>query len=111
MTKSFKDIFINGKLVAKKDLDKALDIQKKSGGSLGKILVDHGFISQNDLMVVMSRQLDIPPINLTKYKVDKGVAQLIPDRVARHYSLMPISKIGNTLTVAMSDPLNIFAIR
>ncbi|MDP3804196.1 MAG: GspE/PulE family protein, partial [Candidatus Omnitrophota bacterium] len=53
---------------------------------------------------------NIPPIDLSKYKVDKEIAMLIPEKMARHYSLMPISKIGDVLTVAMSDPLNIFAI-
>lgn len=113
MPESFKDrlidILIKGKLIKQKDLDKALELQKKSGGSLGKMLVDMGYISQKDLMVVMSQQLNIPPINLTKYKVDKEVLQLIPEKIARQYSLLPISKIGKMITVAMSDPLNIFA--
>ena len=114
MAASFRDklidILINGNLVKKKDLDKALEIQKKSGGSLGKILTENSFISQKDLMVVMSRQLNIPPIDLSKYKIDKAILQLIPEKVARHYSILPISRIGNVLMIAMADPLNIFAI-
>lgn len=104
------DILINGKLIQKKDLDKALDVQRKAGGSLGKILVEQGAISQEDLMVSLSRQLSIPPINLTKYKIDKSLAQLLPEKLAKQYSIIPVSKIGNVLTVAMADPLNIFAI-
>lgn len=114
MVGSFKDklieVLIDGKLISKKELDKALAIQKRSGGSLGKILVDKGLVSQQALMVVMSRQLNIPPIDLAKYKVDSQFVRIIPEKVARHYSLIPISKIGNVLTVAMSDPLNVFAI-
>ncbi len=114
MITSFKDkltdILIKGKLIKQKELDKALDIQKKSGGSLGQILVEKGFISREDLMLVLSRQLDIPPIDITKYRLDKEIVKLIPEKMARHYYLIPISKIGNMLTVAMSDPLNIFAI-
>ncbi len=114
MVESFKeklvDILVNGKLVKQKDLEKALEIQKKSGGSLGKILVDKGYISQKDLMVVMSHQLNIPPIDLSKYKIDKTLMDLIPERIARQYSLIPVSKIATVLTVAMSDPFNIFAI-
>lgn len=114
MAESFKnkliDILVKSRLLAQKDLDKALEIQKKSGGGLGKILVDGGYVSQKDLMVAMSRQLNIPPINLTKYKLSRELAQLIPERVARHYSLIPISKLGTILTVAVSDPLNIVAI-
>jgi len=114
MTGSFKDkladILISGKLVDKAQLDKALAVQKKSGGSLSKILVDEGYISQKSLMVALSHQLSIPPIDLSKYKIDSQVVRLIPEKVARQYSLIPISKIGTALTVAMADPLNIFAI-
>ncbi len=114
MIESFRDKLINvlvkGKLIKQKDLDKALDIQKKLGGSLGKIVVEKGFISEKDLMVAMSSQLNIPPIDLSKYKIDKSITELIPERIAKQYSLVPISKIGRVLTIAMSDPLNIFAI-
>ncbi|MFA5146065.1 MAG: GspE/PulE family protein [Candidatus Omnitrophota bacterium] len=113
MNESFKDklvdILIKGKLVKEKDLEKGLEIQKKSGGSLGKVLVDRGFISQKDLMIVMSHHLNIPPIDLTKYKITKEVLALMPEKVARQYLMIPISRLGTILTVAMSDPLNIFA--
>lgn len=104
------DILINGKLIKQRELDKALDIQKKSGGSLGRIMVEQGYISEEALLLVMSRQLNMPPINLSKYRIDKKLTQLIPEKVAKHYSLIPISTIGNVLTVAMADPFNIFAI-
>ena len=114
MLGSFKeklmDVLINGKLIKQKDLDIALDEQKKSGGSLGKILIDKGYISQKDLMVAISRELNIPPIDLSKYKIDKTLMDVIPERTARQYSIIPVSRLGNVLTVAMSDPFNIFAI-
>jgi len=114
MQESFKDklieILIKGKLINDKQLEKALDIQRKRGGSLGKILVENSFISQKTLMVVMSRQLNIPPIDLSKYKVDKEMSKLVPEKFAKQYCLIPISKIGNVLTVAMADPLDVFAI-
>jgi type IV pilus assembly protein PilB len=114
MVGSFKekliDILINGKLITRDQLDAAVEMQKKVGGSLGRILVWEGFISQKDLMVIMSRQLNMPLIDLSKYKVDKSVIGLIPERIVKQYSIIPISKIGNMLTIAMADPLNIFAI-
>lgn len=114
MVESFRDklidILINGKLIKQKDLDKALAIQKKTGGSLGKILVDQNLISQKDLMLAISRQLSIPPIDLSKYKLDRKLIQLIPERVARQYLIVPISSLGKVLTVAMADPLNILAL-
>jgi type IV pilus assembly protein PilB len=109
---SFKDrlveVLVKGNLIKERDLNKALDAQKKHGGSLGKILTDSGYISEKDLMVVMSRQLNIPPIDLAKYKIDKAMMQLIPEKFVKQYCIIPISRIGGTLTVAMSDPLNIF---
>ena len=114
MVESFKDklssVLIKGKHVKEQDLEKALEIQRKSGGSLGKILVDNGFVSEKELMVAMSQQLNIPPINLSKYTIDKSLSDLIPEKIARQYYLIPVSKIGKVLTVAMSDPLNLFAI-
>ncbi|MDD5428090.1 MAG: GspE/PulE family protein, partial [Candidatus Omnitrophica bacterium] len=114
MVESFKDrlvkALINGKLIKEKDLANALDIQKKRGGSLGKILIEKGFVSEKELMVAMSHQLNIPPIDLSKYKIDKSLGDIISEKVAKQYSIMPVSKIGKVLTVAMSDPLNLFAI-
>ncbi|MDD5495477.1 MAG: GspE/PulE family protein [Candidatus Omnitrophica bacterium] len=114
MAESFKnkliEILIKSKGLKESDLNKALETQKKSGGSLSKIMVDNGFITQKSLMLVLSQQLSIPPINLSKFKINKEVLGLIPEKMARQYSLIPISKIGNVLTVAMADPLNIFAL-
>lgn len=114
MVDSFKekliDILINGKLITQAELAAALDIQKSIGGSLGKILVWQGYVSQKDIVVAMSQQLNIPPINLSKYQIDKTLIDLIPERIVKQYLIMPISRIGNVLTVAMVDPLNIFAI-
>jgi type IV pilus assembly protein PilB len=104
------DILIKGNLLKKKDLDKALEIQKKSGGSLGKILADQGLVSQKNLVFAISSQLNIPPIDLTKYKIDKDILKLIPEKMARQYILLPLSKLGNVLTIVISDPLNVFAI-
>jgi type IV pilus assembly protein PilB len=103
-------ILIDKKLIKQEDLDKALVVQREKGGSLSDILVDMGYISRNDLMVVLSNELGIPPINLSRYKIDTNVIKLIPRKAARSYKIMPISKIGNTLVVAMADPLNIFTI-
>lgn len=103
-------VFIDKKLLKKADLDKALDAQREKGGSLSDILVNMGMISRNDLMVALSHELGIPPINLSRYKVDPNVIKLIPKKIAKRYQIVPISKMGNTLVVAMVDPLNVFAI-
>ena len=103
-------IFIEKHLLKEADLEKALKVQREKGGSLSDILVELGLISRNELMVALSQELGIPPINLSKYKIDPNVIKLIPKKIAKRYQIVPISKMSNTLVVAMVDPLNIFAI-
>src|SRR3989338_693147 len=102
-------VFIDKKLLKKADLEKALNVHREKGGSLSDILVDMGMISRDDLMVALSHELGIPHINLSRYKVDPNVIKLIPKKIAKRYQIVPISKMGNTLVVAMVDPLNVFA--
>ncbi len=110
LKKKLNEILLENKLISQKDLKTALEIQKEKGGQLSKILIDQKLISQKDLMVCLGGQLGIPPINLSKYKIAPKVAKLIPERVARHYLVIPVSKIKNVVSVAMVDPLNIFAL-
>ncbi len=114
MAKTLKDkiidLLISNKIIKKDDLDKAVKLQKDTGQKLIDIIVEQGLASKNDVMSLLSQELGIPPINLSKYKIDPIVIEKIPERFAKQYNLIPISKIGNILTVAMSDPLNVFAI-
>lgn len=114
MAKSIKDRFIelllDKKLVTEGQLDKVLKEQKNRKCSISDILIKEGIISQKELMVLLSQELDIPPINLSKYKISPELIRLIPEKIARRYCILPISVLGNTLTLAMSDPLDIFAI-
>ncbi len=103
-------ILIDNKLIKEQDLNKAMALQKEGGGSLSDILMNLGVVSKNDLMVALSHELDIPPINLSRYKADQNLIKLIPKKVAKHYKVIPISKMGDILTVALSDPMNILAI-
>lgn len=114
MVKSLKDRFIelllNDKYITKEQLNKVLKEQKKRKCSITEILISQGLITQKDLMVILSQELNIPPINLSKYKISTDVLKLIPERIAKQYNVLPVSALGKTLTLAMSDPLNIFAI-
>lgn len=103
------DALVKKGLISQKDLNKAIKIQKNKGGKLSDILVHEGFIDKNTLMSVLSQELGIPTINLARYKVDTEVLRLIPKKLAMHYKILPISKMGDILTVAMADPLNVFA--
>lgn len=104
------EVLINSKLIAKEGLERAINKQKKKGGSLSKILIDDGLATEKELMGALGRELNIPPINLSRYNIDKSLTELVPERIAKQYNLIPISKLGNRLSIAMSDPLNIFAV-
>ncbi|MEE9499855.1 MAG: GspE/PulE family protein [Candidatus Omnitrophota bacterium] len=104
------DILEQKKILDKAQLKKILSIHKRKGGSIGKILISENIITHKDLMAFLSEQLDIPPIDLSKYKIDPGIAKLVPQKLAFQHNLVPVSKIGNTLTIAMSDPTDILAI-
>jgi len=97
-------------LISPENLNEALEAQKDKGGKLSDILAKKGFVDKKDLMVVLSEELGIPPINLARYKIDPSVLKFIARKTAQHYQIMPISKMGNSLTVAMADPLNVYAI-
>ena len=103
-------ILLQSKQLDKEQLEKALQIQKEKQIPLRRVLVEQGIISEEGLLSLLSEQLYIPTLHLTKYKFDLQIIELIPERMARLYNLVPLSRMGNTLTVAVSDPLNIFAL-
>jgi len=104
------EILLESKLVSREQLNKALDVQKAKGIPLRRILIEEKVLSEEILLALFSEQLYVPTLHLTKYKFDPNIVGLIPERMSRQYNLIPLSRIGNTLTVAMSDPLNIFAL-
>ncbi|MDD5348031.1 MAG: ATPase, T2SS/T4P/T4SS family [Candidatus Omnitrophica bacterium] len=104
------EIFIKNKLLTQEQLAQALEEQKKKGGTLSEVIVALKFIKDQDLMTVLSEGLNFPLIDLKRFKVDPEVLKLIPYDVARRYRILPVSRIGDILTLAMADPLNIFAI-
>jgi len=104
------EILINNKLITQEELNQAIEVQKEKGGRLSDIIVDLKFIKEKDLILTLSEGLGFPLIDLKRFKIDHEIAKIIPVEVARHYQIVPISKMGDTLTLAMADPLNIFAI-
>ena len=104
------DLLKSKKLIDKDQLKKVLAIRKKRSGSIGKILISENIITQKDLMVFLSGQLGIPPIDLSKYKLDFNIVKLMPERLAQKHNLIPISQMGKTITVAMADPTNVLAL-
>jgi len=104
------ELLINNKAISKAHLDKALKIQKEKGGSLKTILIQSGFITEKDLISVLSQGLGIPLLSLARFKIDPELLKLIPADAANKYQIIPVSKVGSMLTVAMADPLNVFVI-
>jgi len=104
------DCLIENKRIKKEDLDRYLELQKKTPLPLKEFLIKEGVISESELLSLISSSLYIPRIDLSKFKLEPEILEIIPERISRQYQIIPISKIGNTITVAISDPLNIFAL-
>lgn len=104
------ELLIKNNFITQENLDKALQIQKEKGGRLSDILVRMGFISEDDLTLILSQSLGLPPIDMSRVKIDPAILKIIPADIARYYQILPVSKMGSSLTVVMADPLNIFAI-
>jgi len=110
LKENITDALIKTGKVSKENLDKALSVQKEKRLPLRRVLVDMGLVSQEDLLSVLSSQLYIPTLHLNKYKFNPDIIGLVPERIARFYTLIPLSRMGNTITIAISDPLNILAL-
>ena len=104
------ELLIERGIISQQQLEKALTVQKQDGGLIGEILVKIGFAREEDIAQALTAQYGFPYLPLGNYDIDPEIISIIPGRVARQYLLMPIDKIGDNLTVAMSNPLNIHAI-
>jgi len=109
MSSRLGEILVRDSLISSDQLKQALDYQKKEGGRLGTCLVKLGLVSDEDITAVLSRQYGVPSINLKFYEVDPSVIKLIPQETAVRYQIVPLSRVGSTLTIAMTDPTNVFA--
>ncbi|RMG01097.1 MAG: type IV-A pilus assembly ATPase PilB [Nitrospirae bacterium] len=103
-------ILIAANLVTEAQLQEALSLQRKEGGKLGSKLVKLGYITEDRLVSFLSKQYGVPAINLADYEIDPSVLKLIPAEMAKKYLIIPVARVGATLTVAMADPSNIYAI-
>jgi type IV pilus assembly protein PilB len=109
MSSRLGEILVKDNLISADQLRQALDYQKKNGGRLGTCLVKLGLVSDDDITAVLSRQYGVPSINLKFYEVDPSVIKLVPQETAVRYQIVPLSRVGSTLTIAMTDPTNVFA--
>lgn len=108
--KPLGELLLERGIINQSQLDQSLNFQREKGGLIGEILVDLGFVKEDDIAQSLTAQYGFPYLPLGNYDVDAEITGIIPGRVARQYLLVPIDKIGNNLTLAMSNPLNIQAI-
>ena len=109
MSAKLGEILVRENLISPQHLREALDYQREHGGRLSFNLVKLGLISDDMITAVLSRQYGIPSVNLDLFKIDASVLSLIPQEVAQKHSVLPLSRVGATLTLAMVDPTNVFA--
>lgn len=108
--KRLGDILIEAGFISEEQLMEALDVQKETDKRLGRVLKEMGFVTEQDIVEALEFQLGIPQVDLKKFIVDSDVIKLIPEALAERHQAIPIKKEGKNLTVAMADPLDVLAI-
>ncbi len=103
------ELLLKEKRITPEQLQEVLSYQKTNGGKLGLNLVKLGFVKDEDITALLSKQYGVPSINLTQFEIDPAVIKLIPAETAQKYQIIPLSRAGATLTIAMTDPTNVFA--
>ena len=103
------ELLLKEKLITPEQLQQALTQQKANGGKLGYNLVKMGFVKDEQITALLSKQYGVPSINLAQFKIDPTIVKLVPTETARKYQIIPLSRSGSTLTIAMTDPTNVFA--
>jgi type IV pilus assembly protein PilB len=103
------ELLLKENMVSPQQLQDALNHAKLSGGKIGKAFVSLGFVKDEEITSLLSRQYGVPSINLDHFEVDPTIIKIIPAETARKYQVLPLSRSGATLTIAMADPTNVFA--
>ncbi|HLF17445.1 MAG TPA: hypothetical protein VI749_00925 [Candidatus Omnitrophota bacterium] len=107
--KQLGELLIERGFINHEQLHIAIEQQKKHGGLLGEILVDLKFATEKDIAQALTAQYGFPYLPLSNYEIDQEVIESIPENICRKFCLIPIDRIGKSLTLAMANPLNIQA--
>jgi len=110
MAAKLGQLLIASNIISPPQLQEALNMQKTQGGRLGTNLVKLNYITEEKLVAFLSKQYGVPSINLNDYKIEPTVIKLVPSDMAKKYLIIPVARVGATLTIAMADPSNIFAV-
>ena len=108
--KPLGELLVERGVINREELEMALNYQKERGGLLGDILVELEFAREEDIAQALTCQYGFPYLPLSNYEIDPDVVNTIPENVCRQFCLVPIDKIGKSLTMAMADPLNVQAL-
>jgi type IV pilus assembly protein PilB len=103
------DLLLKEKRITPEQLQEALTYQKQKGGKLGFALVSLGYAKEAEITALLSKQFGVPSIAIGQFQIDPGVIKLVPAETAQKYQIIPLSRSGATLTIAMTDPTNVFA--
>src|SRR5436190_19162561 len=103
------ELLLKEKKITPEQLQQALAAQKSNGGKLGFNLVKMGFVKDEEITALLSKQYGVPSINLAQFQIDPAVVKLVPPETAQKYQIIPLSRSGASLTIAMTDPTNVFA--
>lgn len=109
MSKKLGELLVKAGLITQEQLETAMSVQNKDGGRLGHTLIKLKYVSEDEITQFLSKQYGVPAINLAKLNIDGSVVKLVPADVAQKYEVLPVSRQGATLTLAMVDPTNVFA--
>jgi len=110
MSAKLGETLLKDNLITPQQLKEALDYQRVNGGRLASTLVKLGYLSDEEITAVLSRHYGVSSVNLDLFEVDPAALALVPQETAERYSVLPLSRVGSTLTLAMVDPTNVFAI-
>ena len=109
MSQRLGDLLVKEKVITTEQLEQATKLQKESHTPSGVGAGEIGFLSDEDVTNFLSRQYGVPAINLSYFEIDPSVVKLIPYETAKRYQILPLSRVGASLTIAMVDPTNVFA--
>jgi type IV pilus assembly protein PilB len=104
------DALVEDGLMTAQQVSELMELQKKEGTRLLKLILDKSYVSEMDMVVSMGRVLNTPPINLGRMGVNPEVANLVPSEMKKNHKVLPISRLENRLFLAMADPLNVLAL-
>ena len=107
--KQLGELLIERGVINRDQLNLSIEKQKERGGLLGEVLVELKFATEKDIAQALTSQYGFPYLPLSNYEIDPEVIHSVPENVCRQFCLIPIDKIGKSLTLAMANPLNVQA--